>query len=66
VKTFVVVISMWANTVDGWMYTGNQYVMQELFTIEQCNEIVAKTNWQKYEENEYYGLQFDCFEKDDR
>ena len=65
-KTFVVVISMWANTVDGWMYTGNQYVMQELFTIEQCNEIVAKTNWQKYEENEYYGLQFDCFEKDDR
>jgi hypothetical protein len=57
---------MWANTVDGWMYTGNQYVMQELFTIEQCNEIVAKTNWQKYEENEYYGLQFDCFEKDDR
>ena len=65
-KTFVVVISMWANTVDGWMYTGNQYVMQELFTLEQCNAVVAKTNWQKYEENEYYGLQFDCFEKDDR
>ena len=57
---------MWGNTGDGWMYTGNQYVMQELFTPEQCNEIVAKTNWQKYEENEYYGLQFDCFEKDDR
>ena len=57
---------MWANTVDGWMYTGNQYVMQELFTLEQCNTIVASSNWQKHEENKYYGLQFDCFEKDDR
>ena len=57
---------MWGNTVDGWMYTGNQYVMQELFTLEQCNAIVDSTNWQKHEENEYYGLQFDCFEKDDR
>jgi len=66
VKTFVVVIRMWGNTGDGWMYTGNQYVMQELFTLEQCHAIVDSTNWQKHEENEYYGLQFDCFEKDDR
>ena len=65
-KTFVVVISMLGNTGDGWMYTGNQYVMQELFTLEQCNTIVASSNWQKHEENKYYGLQFDCFEKDDR
>ena len=57
---------MWGNTGDGWMYTGNQYVMQELFTLEQCNAIVDSTNWQKHEENKYYGLQFDCFEKDDR
>jgi len=56
---------MWGNTGDGWMYTGNQYVMQELFTLEQCNAIVASSNWQKHEENKYYGLQFDCFEKDD-
>ena len=57
---------MWGQTGEGWMYTGNQYVMQELFTLEQCNTIVASSNWQKHEENKYYGLQFDCFEKDDR
>ena len=40
--------------------------MQELFTKEQCEVIVSKANWEKYEENEYYGLQFDCFNKKDR
>jgi hypothetical protein len=65
-KTFVVVISMWGNTGKEWVYTGNQYVMQELFTKEQCEQIVKSSNWQKHETNEYYGLQFDCFNKDDR
>ena len=65
-KSFVVVISMWGNTGTEWVYTGNQYIMQETFTQEQCNTIVDNANWKKYEENEYYGLQFDCFEKDDR
>ena len=65
-KTFVVVISMWGNTGKEWVYTGNQYVMQELFTYEQCQQIVKSSNWKKHETNEYYGLQFDCFNKDDR
>ena len=57
---------MWGNTGKEWLYTGNQYVMQELFTKEQCEQIVKSSNWQKHETNEYYGLQFDCFNKDDR
>ena len=65
-KTFVVVISMWGYTGEEWVYTCNQYIMQETFTQEQCNIIVDNANWEKYEENKYYGLQFDCFEKDDR
>ncbi len=65
-KSFVVVISMWGNTGTEWVYTGNQYIMQELFTKEQCKQIVQSSNWKKYEQNEYYGLQFDCFNKDNR
>jgi len=57
---------MWGNTGTEWVYTGNQYIMQELFTKEQCKQIVQSSNWEKYEQNEYYGLQFDCFNKDDR
>ncbi len=56
-KTFVVVISIWGHTGQEWVYTGNQYIMQETFTQEQCNIIVDNANWQKYEENQYYGLQ---------
>ena len=57
---------MLGNTGEEGVYTGNQYIMQELFTKEQCEVIVSKANWEKYEENEYYGLQFDCFNKKDR
>ncbi len=57
---------MWGNTGKEWVYTGNQYVMQELFTKEQCEKIVQSSNWEKHETNKYYGLQFDCFNKDDR
>ena len=65
-KEFILVISMWGNTGEEWVYTGNQYIMQELFTKEQCEVIVSKANWEQYVENEYYGLQFDCFKKKDR
>lgn len=57
---------MWGNTGTEWKYIGNQYIMQETFTEEQCQIIIDNSNWQKHEENPYYGLQFDCFEKDDR
>ena len=45
-KSFVVVISMWGNTGTEWVYTGNQYIMQELFTKEQCQQIVQSSNWE--------------------
>jgi len=65
-KEFVLVISMWGNTGEEWVYTGNQYIMQELFTEQQCHIIAQKANWEKYEKNEYLGLQFDCFNKADK
>ncbi len=38
--------------------------MQELFTQEQCMMIADKKNWQQVIKNQYYGVQFDCFHKD--
>jgi len=57
---------MWGNTGEEWVYTGNQYIMQKLFTEQQCQIIVKNANWEKYEENKYLGLQFDCYHKDQR
>ena len=65
-KEFLLVISMWGNDGSEWLYIGNQYIMQELFTKEQCDIIANNNNWQKSETNPYYGLQFDCFHKDDK
>tara|TARA_B100000700_G_C14293609_1_gene511568 strand:+ start:179 stop:379 length:201 start_codon:yes stop_codon:yes gene_type:complete len=65
-KTFVVVVSIWGNNGTDWVYTGNQYVMNELFTKEQCEQIVDSSNWNKFRQNQYYDLQFDCFNEDNQ
>ena len=44
-KEFLLVISMWGNNGTDWQYIGNQYIMQELFTKEQCMAIADKKNW---------------------
>jgi len=65
-KTFVVVVSIWGNNGTDWVYTGNQYVTKNLFTEEQCQQIVDNSNWNKIRNNEYYDLQFDCFNEESR
>ena len=65
-KTFVVVVSIWGNNGTDWVYTGNQYVMKNLFTEELCQQIVDNSNWNKIRNNEYYDLQFDCFNEESR
>tara|TARA_Y100001938_G_C7972262_1_gene369933 strand:- start:13 stop:216 length:204 start_codon:yes stop_codon:yes gene_type:complete len=63
-KEFLLVISMWGNNGMTWQYIGNQYIMQELFTKEQCQAIADKKNWESVINNQYYAIQFDCFHKD--
>jgi len=65
-KEFLLVVSMWGNNGTDWQYIGNQYIMQELFTRQQCEMIAHSSNWEKFGSNQYYGLQFDCFHKDER
>jgi hypothetical protein len=65
VEAFVLVISIWGNNGTDWVYTGNQYIMSELFTEEQCLSIADTSNWNKIRSNQYYDLQFDCFNKEE-
>ena len=65
-EVFVLVVSIWGNNGTDWVYTGNQYVMKELFTEEQCQIIADSSNWNKIKENQYYDLQFDCFNQHNR
>jgi len=64
-KEFLLVVSMWGNNGTDWVYMGNQYIMQELFTKEQCMMIAAKENWKQVVTNKYYAVAFDCFHKDE-
>tara|TARA_Y100001937_G_scaffold81139_1_gene109761 strand:+ start:252 stop:458 length:207 start_codon:yes stop_codon:yes gene_type:complete len=64
-KAFVLVVSIWGNNGTDWVYTGNQYVMQEMFTKEQCMSMADSSNWNKFRNNPYYDIQFDCFNKEE-
>tara|TARA_B100000941_G_scaffold251553_1_gene198285 strand:- start:973 stop:1197 length:225 start_codon:yes stop_codon:yes gene_type:complete len=63
-KEFLLVLSMWGNTGTEWVYMGNQYVNNNLMTMQQCEFLISEDQWTKWTENEYYKIQFDCFHKD--
>ena len=64
-KAFVLVISIWGNTGTEWVYTGNQYVSQEIYTKEECLKLADASNWNEFRNNPFYDIQLDCFNKDD-
>ena len=63
-KTFLVVISMWGFNGTEWVYIGNQYVMQEPFTLRQCKKIIDSNIWKSFIKNKNYKIQLDCIHKD--
>ena len=58
-KVFVLVISIWGNNGTDWVYTGNQYVSQEMYTQEECLKLADASNWNKFRNNQYYDIQLD-------
>lgn len=59
---YVLVISMWGLTAEGdWTYIGNQDVLKQEFTLQQCKMLADKSSWQKNHTNKYYDIQLDCF-----
>jgi len=63
-KTFVLVISMWGFNGSEWVYMGNQFVNNNPMSKSQCEALIADDQWTRHIENEYYSIQFDCFEVD--
>ena len=65
-EVFLLVISMWGLTEQGeWTYIGNQNILNQEFTLEQCQKLIDPDNWSVHHDNEYYDIQLECFPKVD-
>mgnify|MGYP001437293520 CR=1 FL=1 len=63
-EMFLLVLSMWGKTADEeWVYIGNQNVLNQEFTLEQCEKLADDAYWSKHHTNEYYDIQMDCMPK---
>ena len=60
-KGFLLVISMWGNNGINWEYIGNQIVLQQVMTEEQCVYLIDKDMWEATYENKYYRMMAHCF-----
>ena len=63
-KIFVLVISMWGNNGTDWEYIGNQMVLNQDMTKAQCEYMMSDDQWTRFNSNEYYNVQLDCYPKD--
>ena len=50
-KIYLLLISVWGYNGTHWEYTGNQYVMKEYFTFEECQALINEDNWKRHENN---------------
>lgn len=60
-KGFLLVITMWGNNGIDWEYIGNQIVLQQVMTKEQCVYLIDKDMWEATYENRYYRMMAHCF-----
>jgi len=58
---FVLVITMWGNTGQEWQYIGNQIVLQQPMTEEQCEYLIDEDMWKAFYSNQYYKLMAHCY-----
>lgn len=57
---FLLVISMWGNTGTEWQYIGNQVVLRQPMTEEQCLYLLQDQMWEHFYVNEYYKVMIHC------
>jgi len=63
-KVFVLVISMWGHNGLSWEYIGNQSVLNQDMTLEQCQILSDEENtWTEHNTNKYYRMQMQCYPK---
>ena len=63
-KGFLLVISMWGNNGAEWEYIGNQIVLQQVMTEEQCVYLIDEDMWKASYKNKYYQMMAHCFPED--
>ncbi len=60
-KVFILVISLWGFNGEGWVYTGNQLVLQEKFSeLSKCEQLGRK--FLKFDMNKYFTFKVQCIE----
>jgi hypothetical protein len=63
-KVFVLVISMWGHNGTAWEYIGNQSVLNQDMTLQQCQVLSdEEKTWTKHDTNEFYRIQMQCYPK---
>ena len=60
IKLFVLVVSLWGYNGTEWVYVGNQMVLNNPISKEECETMANK--WSKYELNKYYRFSIECIE----
>jgi hypothetical protein len=63
-KGFLLVISMWGHTGAEWDYIGNQIVLQQVMTEEQCLYLIDEERWKASYRNKHYQMMAHCFPED--
>jgi len=63
-KIFVLVVSMWGNNGTEWEYIGNQSVLNQDMTQQQCEYMAdEEKTWTVHNTNKYYRIQMQCYPK---
>jgi hypothetical protein len=60
VKEFALVISMWGHTGVEWEFVGNQYILRETLSQEQCEFLSHEEMWNHENQNKYYKILIQC------
>jgi hypothetical protein len=63
-KGFLLVITMWGHTGADWEYIGNQIILQQVMTEDQCVYLIDEDMWEATYENKYYRMMAHCFPED--
>ena len=60
-KVFLLVISLWGFNGEGWVYIGNQLVLQQKFNeLSECEQLGRK--FLKFDMNKYFTFKVQCIE----
>ena len=51
---------MWGFTGENWQYIGNQIVLQQAMTQEQCEYLLADGMWHAFYSNDFYKMSIQC------